>query len=186
MKKNLLILTGIVFLIAVLVAGGCSTGKKQKDNSNEEGAAQKAVAADSTKVDIFLKAIEIGGSMHLEMYDSKKPDCEVTDDHLIVVKRRYTVNWKNAAGSKIDEIKHIRPVADSTFFGAVPEVGTREADGTVVDTAEFFSVNGGILTLVIPDTACLDTLIKYEIVFTLKKDPNIYTIDPYLKIPKGL
>jgi hypothetical protein len=177
MKKILTHLTGIVFVITILIAFGCSNINKKKDPPKEEN--NPAILADSTKVDIFLKAILMDGSMHLEMSDSRNPDCGVVDDHLIVVKRGYTVKWKNASGSIIDEILHIRPVGDSTFFGAVPELDTSD-----VDSAEFFSISKGILKLVIPDTASLDTLIKYEIVFTVKEDTTTYTIDPYLKIPK--
>ena len=122
MKKILTLLTGIVFVITILVAAGCGNGKKQNDSpKNENGPAK--VAADPTKVDIYLKDSVINGTMHLFMFDEKKPDCGVIDDHLIVVKRGYTVKWSNAKDSKIDEITHIRPVGgDSTFFGAVPVV----------------------------------------------------------------
>ena len=172
MKKNLTFLTGIVFLITILVAAGCDSGKKQNGSTNDDNGVPK-VAADPTDVDIYLKDSLINNTMHLFMYDEKKSECGVIDDHLIVVKRGYTVKWKNAKGSKIDEILHIRPVGDSTFFGAVPEVETTEVDST-----EVFSISKGIFKLEIPDTAKLDTLIKYEILFRVKKDPTICTIEP--------
>ena len=73
---------------------------------------------------------------------------------------------------------HIRPVGDSTFFGAIPEV-----DSTAVDSTEVFSVSKGVYRLVIPDTATLDTLIKKEIGYKVKKDTNTHNIDPYLILP---
>lgn len=91
MKKNLKLLTGIVFLITILIAGGCST----------------AVKKDSKKVKIYLKAIEKDGQKHLEMYDSNDPDHVVVDALETIVKPGITVVWKLEKPSgikKIDEI----------------------------------------------------------------------------------
>ena len=107
---------------------------------------------------------------------SKHSEFGVIDDHLIVVKRNHTVKWKNADDSNITEILHIRPVGDTAFWGAVPAVDTAGVPGT-----EFFSSNQGVFKLVIPDTATLDTLVKYEIVFIVFGDT--ITIDPYLRVP---
>jgi len=172
MKKNLLFLTGIVFLITILVAGGCKT-------SPEPRALVGGYSDDPTAKHIRLKDSLIDDTMHLFMYD-KKSECGVIDDHLIVVKRNHTVKWKNAKDSKIEAILYIRPVGDSTFWGAAPVIDRTEADST-----EFFSINRGVLKLVIPDSATLDTLVKYEIGFTVQgyKD-TVFCIDPYLKIPK--
>lgn len=182
MKKILTHLTGIVFLITILAAGGCNSNNKQNDQTakiadSEQVVAPAKVQADSTKVEIFLKEIKINGIVHLEMYDSKKEECKVIDSHLIVVRPGYTVKWKNTPGSEIDDIIQIRTVGgDGTFFGALPEI-----DSTEVDSTKLFRM--GTLKLEIPESATPDTLIKYKIVFTLKKDSNIYTIDPYLEIP---
>ena len=54
MKKILTHLTGIVFVIAILVAGGC--GPKP--------------ASDSSTVTIYLKAVKEDGEMRLKMYNS--------------------------------------------------------------------------------------------------------------------
>ena len=174
MKKNVILLKGIVFLITFLIATGCNSGKKQNDSTPEA----TDPAQEATKVDIYLKDSLINGTMHLFMYDSKKlKECGVIDDHLIVVKGGYTVKWKNAQESNIDEIMHIRAVgADTTFFGAVPEI-----DITEVDTIEAF--RKGIYKLVLPDSIPLDTLVKYEIIFTVEEEDTTYIIDPYLKIP---
>ena len=160
MKKNLTFLTGIVLLITILVAGSCGNGTKQNGSIN--------VADDSTKVDIFLKEILIDGSMHLLMYDSKKPDCEVIDNLVTVVYPGYTVTWKKAQHSEIKDVLDIRPIDD---------------DGNIFGKGVIkIEIKGKSLwTLVIPDSATTDT-VKYEIVFTVKKDT--ITIDPYLKIPR--
>jgi hypothetical protein len=168
MKKNLKLLTGIAFLITILVAGGCGNSSKKKVPPKEE-ATPKIVADDSTKVDIYLKAVVIDGSMHLEMYEEKKSECPVIDGLLTVVYGGYTVTWRKADNS-IDEIVAIRPIDDvEGIFGSLRE---REAES--------------LWTLEIPEDPDPDT-IKYEIDFIVKdhKDTT-YTIDPYLKIPKGL
>ena len=176
MKKILTHLTGIVFLITILAAAGCNSGENQTDATVEEidpvEAAIEQIKAldDSKKVEIFLKDVLINDTMHLFMYDDKKPiECGVIDDHLVVVKRNYTVTWNKADDSNIDKILHIRPVGDTAFWGAVPE--------------EEVNLGRSLHKLVIPNTAKLDTLIKYEIIFTVKKDSTEYGIDPYLKVP---
>jgi hypothetical protein len=168
MKKNLTLLTGIVFLITILITGACKPPSVEPEFTTAD-------LDDPTQQHIYLKDSSINGTTHLFMYD-KKSECGVIDDHLIVVKRNHTVKWKNAKESKINEILHIRPVGDTAFFGAVPEVDTKEGDST-----EIFSINRGVFKLVIPDTAKVDTLIKYEIKFIVEDDTTI--IDPYLKIP---
>ena len=63
MKKILTHLTGIVLLVAILFAGACNPGR---DN-------------DFKRVIIYLQAHEIGGEMHLKMYDSNDPTIVVVD-----------------------------------------------------------------------------------------------------------
>ena len=169
MKKILTHLTGIVFITAILFAASCKSDKKENVSPDPE-------PEDKTKVDIYLQDSVINDTMHLFIFDSKKPGvCGVIDDHLVVVKRRYTVKWRKADDNNIDKIIHIRPVGpDTTFFGAYPVVETE--------------LSKSLHKLVIPDTAKLDTLIKYEIKFTVKKDvynikKDTFIIDPYLKIP---
>jgi len=170
MKKNLTLFTGIVVVITVLIAGACNRSP-EPSSSTGEGDDERTKA-------VYLKDTTVNGEMHLFMYD-KKSECGVIDDHLIVVKRNHTVKWKNANDSRIEEILYIRPVGDTAFFGAVPEVDTEDFDST-----EVFSLNKGVFKLVIPDTATLDTLIKYEIKFTVDgENPGPHIIDPYLKVP---
>lgn len=179
MKKNHLILTGIALLTAVLVAGGCNRDSKSKAGG-EAGNGQDATAETSTSKKIYLKDSVVNKTMHLFMYD-KSPECGVFDDHLIVVKPKHAVKWKNADDSRITEILLIRPVGDSTFWGSVPVVSQDYEKNTDV-----FRDNGGVLNLVIPDSATTDTIVKYIIVFKILDDTTIYTIDPYLRIPPGV
>ena len=165
MKKNLTLLTGIVFLITILLAGACSNREKEKSSTGEENAPEE-VKDDSTKVDIYLNAILIDGSMHLEMYDSKKPGCVVIDGLVTVVYPGYTVTWKKVQHSNIDKVLDIRPIND---LGKIFGDGIKEIEPE------------SLWTLKIPDVG--PGIVKYEIVFTVNKDTTTWTIDPYLKIP---
>lgn len=164
MKKNLILLTGIVFLITILVAGSCRNGNKQNSPTKEENDTAEVVD-DSTTVRIYLKDILIDGSMHLEMYDSKKPGCEVIDNLVTVVYPGDTVIFKKAHKSNVDEVIDIRLVEEDV---KIFSVGDRE--------------DRGLYVLEIDPNAIPDT-VKYEIVFTVKKDTTTWTIDPYLRIP---
>jgi hypothetical protein len=58
MKKIFTLLTGIVFLITILIAGGCNSAKDNRPTNNLK------------RVKIYLKSIEINGGKHLDMRDS--------------------------------------------------------------------------------------------------------------------
>jgi hypothetical protein len=169
MKKNLILLTGIVFLITILAAGGCGNNKKNDSPKEEIPNNSPKVKDDSTKVDIYLKAVLIDGSMHLEMYDSRKHPCPAIDGLITVVYPGYTVTWKKAAESNINQVEDIRlKTDDGKLFGnEVQEIKAKS-----------------LWTLEIPATAKPDT-IKYEIDFNVTGDKDTtYTIDPYIKIPR--
>jgi hypothetical protein len=169
MKKNLVVLTGIALFIAVLVAFGCNRDSKPKP-VEEAGGVPTAATVDTTKVDIYLKAVVINGRTHLEMHEEKKPECPVIDGLLTVVYGGYTVTWKKAPDSNIDEVTDIRPIND---VGGI-FVGLREVKSESLWTLEIPEN---------PDTG----IIKYEIDFIVKDDKDsIHTIDPYLKIPPEL
>lgn len=165
MKKILTLLTGIVFIITILVAGGCGNADRQ-NKAASTGDDPGVTETDTTRVEIYLKAILLDGSMHLEMYDSKKPKCEVVDNLVTVVYPGYTVSWKKATDSEIDEVLYIRPVKENG--GIFPE-----------DAME----DKGLFKLIIPPNAPYDSIEKYEIVFKAKKDTTTWIIDPYLRIP---
>ena len=166
MKKILTHLTGIVFVFSILVAGGCGNGKKQNSSENEENV-PKMVADDSTTVSIFLKEEEIDGSMHLLMFDSKKPECEVIDNLITDVNPGDTVYWKKAQKSKIKDVKYIRPVKE---------------DGKIFTEEATYDRDHIYHEYIIPGTAGPGTE-KYEIGFTVQGYDTIFSIDPYLRIP---
>ncbi len=170
MKKNPPHLTGIVVLIAILVA--CSCGSRNGQSGDETAQSNSAKSAppgvDSTKVDIYLRAVEINGEMHLEMYDTKKPGCVVIDGLITDVDTGYTVTWNKAPDSKIRRIDTILPIKDSKrLFG---EGAKQDRDSE-------------LWKLKIPGYATPDT-VKYEIHFeAVKYKDSIHIIDPYLRVP---
>ena len=156
MKKNLILLTGIVLLITILVAGGCQEPIKQNGGT--------ILANDSTRV-VYLKDTLIDGRMHLEMYHARDSLKKVIDSLYTVVQPGYTVYWKKAAKSKINAIHDIRLVdADSIFSLSKDSIGLLS-----------------LFKLEIPKDAKPDT-IKYEIVFTVKQGGGTWCIDPYIRI----
>lgn len=174
MKKILTHLTGIVFVIAILAAAGCGGDKKQDSSTPEPNGSTKEAL--SPEGHIYLKDTLVNGETHLFMYD-KHCDCGVIDDHFIVVKRNNFVIWKNAPDSRITEILHILPVGETSFWGEVPKVSD-----DFVEDSEVFRDNNGVFRLVIPEAAP-DTIVKYEIKFTVEGDTTEHVIDPYLKVP---
>jgi len=172
MKKNLAFLTGIVFVLTILLAGGCGNTTKQSDSEKEEnGSAEEA--NEPTTVDIFLKAVEIDGSWHLEMYDSKHDDCPAIDGLITEVNPEDTVYWEKAPASQIREVTLIRLMTDDYTL-----------DGNIVEKIED-KARDELWTLIIPEIDETET-IKYEIHFTVVgNDRDTIIIDPYLKIRGG-
>ena len=154
MKKILTLQTGIVFLITILIAGGCSNGNKL-DNT--------------TKVEIYVKAKEQDGRMHLEMYNEKHPDKKEIDTLTTDVRPGYTVIWKHAHKSKIKKVNHIRPLNLIKENGKIFSKEAEEVESKSLYTYE------------IPSTAKPGKE-KYEIIFKDKND-DFWCIDPYLRIP---
>ena len=159
MKKNLTLLTGIVFLITILAAGGCGSGDKQSAPANLEN--------DSTRV-VYLKDTLIDGRMHLEMYNEKKPDKKVIDHLVTVVNPGYTVIFKKAHKSNIKKVHNMRPV-----------------EGYANIFMEVDSLKRGLFELEIYPDAPYDIIVKYEIMFTVKgtTKETTWLIDPFLRIP---
>lgn len=157
MKRNLALQAGIVCITAILITAGCHRGNKKTAGSAN-------VENDSTKVEVFLKAVPHEGRMHLEMYNGKHPDKKVIDSLYTDVQPGYTVIWKKADQSGIKKVDTIRPVQEG---------------GNIF--REEASEIKGLFKLEIPPDAEPGTE-KYEIEFT-DEESNTWTIDPYLRIP---
>lgn len=134
MKKILTHLTGIVFLITILLAGACN----QQDQPMEKG---------PKKVIITLKAVKINGEKHLEMYDSNNPDNIVIDKLETLVYPGDTVVWQIISGWKLKKVERIGPVNPGKII-------VKDADQVPDSKA---------LILVIPKDAPWDTIEKYDI-----------------------
>ena len=93
MKKILAHLTGIVFLITILVAGGCS---RSKDN-------------DFRRVIIYLQAHETKEGKHLKMYDSNDTTIVVVDTLHTEVRPGTKVIWKLVKDRGIEKAEKIGP-----------------------------------------------------------------------------
>ena len=172
MKKNLVLLTGIVFVLTILLAGGCKFGEKKEgtepaENSSEPVEDVSATEAkDSTEVSVYLRdTTQVDGTVHLQMYNEKHPDKKVIDDLETVVYPGYTVIFSKAQGSKIDEVTNVRTVEEDVDIFSEDEIRDQEYYRIEInhnaDTGRF----------------------KYEISFIVKGLKDTIIIDPFLKIP---
>jgi len=93
MKKILILLTGIVFIITILVAGACSPAKNN----------------DFKRVIIYLQAHETNGEKHLKMYDSNGTTIVVVDTLHTEVRPGTKVIWKLVKDSGIKKAEKIGP-----------------------------------------------------------------------------
>ena len=174
MKRNLILLTGIVFLIAILAAGGCKNPDEQKDTGQPTLLTESeldSILDDPSTKHVYLKdtLLKSDGRVHLEMYNSKHPEKKVIDSLATGIRVGYTVVWEKVHASDIKAIYHIRPVeADTNIF----------RNG--IDTIR--TVDRTLYRLEVPLDAHNDT-IKYEIVFSIKKDGGTWCIDPFLELP---
>ena len=156
MKKTLTFLTGILFLITILITGF----KPANDNDDSNG------PEDLKKVEIYCKAYVKDGVMHFEMYDSNNPTI-VGDNITTDVMPGAKVTWIWLQDSEIQEFVKINPKkAGPIMTGNAKKVsGTKKLQLNVPKKAKIPSPKE-----------------KYDIVFK-DKDGNIHPIDPYLRIP---
>jgi len=163
MKKILTHLTGIVFLISILIAGGCKSATAEDDPG-------KPIYPE--KVTIFLKAYEDGDDMKLKMYDSKNETPIVAEDHYADVGPDTKVVWKRANNSNIKSIRKVGPKVNNgpIFPGdATTFLFHKRLRITVPSDAP------------VPKEDAEDTSESYEIIFR-DKDNNEWKTDPYLRI----
>jgi len=157
MKKNLTFLTGIVFLITILVAGGCESATTNDDSNGSK---------DLKRVTIYLQAHEIDEEMHLKMYDSNDLDKVVVDTLHTVVQPGTKVIWKLVKDSGIEKVEKIGPTNEGEI---IIEDATK-----IIFTKRF--------KLKIPKNATPGED-EYDIDFKAE-DGKTWKIDPYLKIPR--
>jgi hypothetical protein len=183
MKKILTLLTGIVFVITILVAVGCNHGNTQvtpqeketpeEETFTESDFAAEILAADSTKVWVSLHDTTIGCKKHLVMQNvtntgrSKK----VIDNLITYVDTGYTVYWMKTDLSEIKKVHQIR-IVDSSPWNTLD---------TCLEAEQILEDKGSYIKFVIPSDADTGT-VKYEIIFE-DKAKKFWYIDPHLKIP---
>jgi hypothetical protein len=121
MKKNLTLLTGIVFLITILLAGACSPAKGKEPK----------------KVKIYVQAYEKDGKMHLKMYDSNDPSIVVIDTLHTKVWPGTKVIWKLVKDSGIKKLEKIGPKAPGRVINkdAKKIPGTKKFQFKIPDNA---------------------------------------------------
>jgi len=164
MKKILTHLTGIVFLITILIAGGFTSA----DNPCEPTEYPEIVT-------IYLKAYEVDGEMKLKMYDSKNEKPIVAEDHVAEVGPETRVVWRRANESGIRTIKKAGP-KESEIGPIFP------GDATTILLNKRRRIR-------VPDNAPVPSRgeegirQEYEIKFKDKKYNREWTTDPYLEIP---
>jgi hypothetical protein len=178
MKKTLTFLTGIVFLIAILVAVGCKEVKMQvttedNDETLTESELPPAILADDSTVTVVVYDKMIGCFKHLIMENvtdtgrSKK----VIDTLTTIVRPGYTVIWVKHDSAKLKKVHHVR-ILDSSPWSTSDTC----LAGTVIEADA-----GNYIKFDIPLDA--DTgKVKYEVIFE-DKDKNFWYIDPHLRIP---
>jgi hypothetical protein len=156
MKKAYIYLTGIVFIITILIASGF-TQAVDLDKLPE----------DLKKVEIFLKVYIKDGEKHLEMYDSNNPAKRVIDDLHTVVEPGTKVVWRRAKDSGIRSIKKVSPTDRGEIF---------------TGDARTILLNKRFRTRIPEGQVKRDKEEKYIIVFLDKKDKEETPIDPYLRV----
>lgn len=154
MKKNLTFLTGIAFLIAILVAGACTPPEGDDDPLQN-----------MKKVQISCKAVLIDGKLHFEMFDSNDPSI-VNGSLVTTVAPKTKVTWVWTTDSKIQEFVKIRP----------EHPGNKIMPG---DAKKVLFTNK--LRHKVPGDATTGEA-KYDILF-LNMEGDTVVIDPHLKIP---
>jgi hypothetical protein len=156
MKKIFTLLTGIVFLIAILVAGGCKSANDQKSPN------------DLKKVTIYLRSIEINGEKHLSLCDLK--GVPVIDSLKTDVDAGTIVIWRLERASGIKSISKIyRSTEKQKIFKTDPQ-------------KKLFSKK---FQLIVPDDVKRGTkeyLEEYTIEYTDEENTN-WKIDPFLRVP---
>ena len=156
MKKATTYLTGIVFIITILIASGF-TQAVDPDKPSEN----------LKKVEIYLKVYIKDGEKHLEMYDSNNPAKRVIDDLYTDVEPGTKVVWRRAKDSGIRSIKKVSPIDPGDIF---------------TGDARTILLNKRFRTRIPEGEVKRDKEEKYIIIFKDKKEKEETPIDPYLRV----
>lgn len=155
MKKLLTLSTGIVFMIVILITGGCQRDENAPDPKGPE------------KIKIKMKWVDRNGVNHLELSDGKN---KVIDNLTTDVKHGDIVTWKR---------KWI-----SSGIKSIDSIYATEGKNDIFKTNPSKNSHGNF-ELVIPESAeASKEGEKYAIKYTLKKDNSNDIVDPYLRIPE--
>ena len=155
MKKILTHLVGIVFLISILAAVGCSPAKVPPARD------------DLSVVHIYVKAVKIGEENHLELYDSNDTTKSVIDDLVTDVTDNTQVFWVLAESSGLKKIVRIRP---------------KKADGKIIPrNAKGIWLFTRYKKHIVPDKQTSNDKNRYYIKVKDAKGKK-WEIDPYLRI----
>lgn len=178
MKKTLTFLTGIVFLIAILVAVGCKEVKMQvTTEDNEETLTESelppAILADDSTVSVIVYDTLIGCRKHLVMQNvtPSERSKKAVDTLTTVVYPGYTVIWVKHDSAKLKKVHQVR-ILDSSPWSTSDSC----LAGTVIEADA-----GNYIKFDIPLDADTGT-VKYEVIFE-DKDKEFWYIDPHLRIP---
>ena len=180
MKKNLTFLTGIVFVITILIAGACGSAPENDSQTFADPAVEtdpivQTVPEEVDTVIIYLvEAFEENGTKHLRMYDSHYPENRVVDNLETFVWPGTVVIWVALNDSGIKKLKKISPKDSNSNRNIMHK-----------DAAGFFyTLFTGKKKHIVPDNAPRPSEIEgYLIKFKHEDGGSPWEIDPYLKIP---
>jgi len=172
MKKHLTHLTGIVFVIAILLAAASCAAPGNESLTYTDPEDPKVVLSMDTVTIYLQKAYEDdNGGKHLRMYDSHNSTIVVDDLETLVLPGTVVI-WEVQNGSEIRKLKKI-----SIKDGSNGNVLHKDASGF------FYTLFTGNKKHIVPVNAPRPSEDKYLIKFKHDKGGKSWVIDPYLKIP---
>lgn len=157
MKKISVLLTAIVLLMTILIAGGCGP-ENNGDDSKEP----------LKKVVILVKIDKDSDKQHLQLYESGKPESiEIDYLHEVEVDPGTKVVWRRAPDSGIKKFTKIGPVEEGEIF-------PQDASTILLNKRYRHRVPDKDITA--------NTKQKYDITYIPKGEDEEKSVDPYLRI----
>ena len=174
MKKNLVLLTGTVFVITILIAGSCNSTPVTLPNAITDSTVQEIPQEVDTVIIYLIEAFDDNGTKHLKMSDSHNPGNEVVDNLETYVWPGTVVIWVALDNSGIAKLKKISP-KDSNSNNNIMH---KDASGF------FYTLFTGKKKHIVPETAPRPSEREgYLIKFKHQNGGEPWIIDPYLKVP---